>query len=183
MTKKKTWSGDDGFTDTLGQGRVEKSSARMETLGTLDESSAALGLARVICHDSQTAVILENLQKILYRLMSEVAAASQNRDKFPGITPQDVAWIEAEVARLESITQIPKDFILPGATSFSAAMDLARTIIRRAERRLVESSINGDYINVEGLRFLNRLSTLAFYLEIQEINSSLLQGPPLAKEI
>jgi len=183
MTKKKTWSGDDGHTDYLGKGRVEKSSPRIETLGSLDESSAALGMARALCRDTSTVHLIENIQRKLYRLMSEAAAGLENSLQFPGITNEDVAWLEKEIHGLEKILNIPQDFILPGATTYSAALDLARTVVRRAERRLVESSKIGEYQNPEGLKFLNRLSTLIFYLEIKDINSFPHLHPLLAKEI
>jgi cob(I)alamin adenosyltransferase len=183
MPKQKIWSGDDGQTDYLGKGRVEKSSQRMEVLGSLDEASAALGLAKSACREPSIVVIIENVQRTLYRLMTKAASSMENIGKFPGVTGEDVSWLENEIHDLESNVTIPQDFILPGATKFSAALDLARTIVRRAERRLVESSRIGEYQNPEGLKYLNRLSTLIFYLEIKEMHNLPKQRPFLAKEI
>lgn len=183
MPKQKTWSGDDGQTDYLGKGRVEKSSQRMDTLGSLDEASAALGIAKSVCREPSIVIIIEKVQRTLYRLMTEAASSTENAGKFPGVTGEDVSWLENEIHGLELIVPIPQDFILPGATKFSAILDLARTIVRRAERRLVESSRIGEYQNSEGMKYLNRLSTLIFYLEIKEILSSPKHRPFLAKEI
>jgi cob(I)alamin adenosyltransferase len=183
MPKQKTWSGDDRQTDYLGKGRVEKSSQRMETLGSLDEASAALGMAKSACRETSIVIIIENTQRTLYRLMTEAASSMENAGKFPGVTGDDVSWLEDEIHGLESKVTIPQDFILPGATNYSAALDLARTIVRRAERRLVESSRIGEYQNPEGMKYLNRLSTLIFYLEIKEILSTPKHRPFLAKEI
>jgi cob(I)alamin adenosyltransferase len=171
MPKPKTWSGDDGSTDILGKGRVDKSSLRIECLGALDESSAALGLAKSFCADPQIQKMISLLQKALYRLMTEAAATHEAAVKFPGITSSEVEWLEDEVRRIEKAIMIPNEFILPGSTRFSAALDLARTTIRRAERRLVDLKLQGDYKNLEGLKFINRLSTLIFYMEIREIVS------------
>jgi len=183
MTKPKSWSGDDGWTDTLGAGRVEKSSLRIECLGTLDESSAALGLAKSFCSDAETKSQIEHIQQALYRLMTEVAASSETVDKFAGVTTQDVLWVEEEVRGIESSVEIPGEFILPGSTRLSAALDLARTIIRRAERRLVDLSLKGGYQNLEGQKFINRLSTLIFYMEIREIVSQKDPGKFITREI
>lgn len=172
MVRQKIWSGDDGLTDYLGKGRLEKSSLRVDCIGSLDESSAALGLAKSFCNDSAAISLIEKCQYALYRLMTEAASSLESRDKFPGVSMDQVAWIEAEVHRLEQEVEIPKDFILPGATQCSAALDVARTVIRRAERRLVELAASGAFQNPEGMKFINRLSTLIFYLEIRDIRSS-----------
>ncbi len=180
--KPKTWSGDDGLTDTLGMGRVEKSSLRIECLGTLDETSAALGLAKSFSSDEEIQNQISYIQKALYRLMTEAAATPGTMKKLSGITAADVKWVEDAVQTIEKFVKIPGEFILPGSTRFSAAMDLARTIIRRSERRLVDLARHGEFQNPEGLKFLNRLSTLIFYLEIQEINSQENPGKFFAKD-
>jgi cob(I)alamin adenosyltransferase len=182
MTKPKTWSGDDGFTDILGKGRVEKSSLRVECLGALDESSAALGLAKSFCADFDIQQKISRLQKTLYCLMSEAAATKESIDNFPGVSASDVKWLEEEVRSIENSVKIPDEFILPGSTRFSAALDVARTTIRRAERRLVDLNLHGEYENTEGLKFINRLSTLIFYLEIREIISQPNPGNFKAKQ-
>ena len=84
-------------TDTLGAGRVEMRPAD-ECLGTLDESSAALGLAKSFCSDAETKSQIEHIQQALYRLMTEVAASSETVDKYAGVTTQDVFWVEEEDA-------------------------------------------------------------------------------------
>ena len=182
MVKPKTWSGDDGFTDILGKGRVEKSSLRIECLGALDESSAALGLAKSFCTDNGIQQNISHLQKVLYRLMTEAAATKEAIDNFPGVSAEVVIWLEEEVRTIESTVKIPNEFILPGSTRFSAALDLARTTIRKAERRLVDLSHQGEYQNIAGLKFINRLSTLIFYMEIREIISQPNPGSFKAKQ-
>jgi cob(I)alamin adenosyltransferase len=180
--KPKTWSGDDGLTDTLGKGRVEKSSLRIECLGALDESSAALGLAKSFCPEAGTRDLIAQIQKGLYRLMTEAAASPEAMKNFSGITNSDVKWLEGLVHTIEQSVKIPGEFILPGSTRFSAVLDLARTTIRRAERRLVDLARRGEYLNPEGLKFLNRLSTLVYFLEIQEILSQDYPGSFIARE-
>ncbi len=160
----------------LGKGRVEKSSLRVECLGALDESSAALGLAKSFCADFDIQQKISRLQKTLYCLMSEAAATKE------AIDASDVKWLEEEVRSIENSVKIPDEFILPGSTRFSAALDVARTTIRRAERRLVDLNLHGEYENTEGLKFINRLSTLIFYLEIREIISQPNPGNFKAKQ-
>lgn len=176
-----TRRGDDGTTGLLGQGRVYKHHPRVEALGALDEASAALGLARSSCHAQQTPPILRQAQKDLYRLMAEVAATPENAEKFQSINSARVEWLETQADTISRQVTLPKEFILPGDTPSGAALSLARAIVRRAERRVSELFDLNELSNPELLRYLNRLSSLCFVLEILE-NQAAGQSTSLAKE-
>jgi len=176
-----TGKGDSGKTGLLGDERVPKHHPRIEALGALDEASAALGLARASCKASQTPPILRTAQRDLYRLMSEVAATPENADRFKGIDAERVAWLEKQTDEISEMISLPKEFILPGDTPSGAALSLARAVVRRAERRVTELFELGELDNDELLRYINRLSSLCFVLEILE-NRAAGQLTSLAKE-
>lgn len=163
-----TAKGDDGTTGLLGEGRVPKYHVRMEAVGTLDEASAALGLARAQCEAPQTPRILLDAQRDLYKLMAEVASTPENAEKFRGIDEARVEWIEHETDELSKVVKMPREFILPGDTLGGAALSLARAVIRRAERRVVELFDGEVVVNPQLQRYLNRLSSLCFVLELLE---------------
>lgn len=173
--------GDNGSTGLLGEGRLPKYHPRMEALGVLDEASAALGLARAQCKDTRTSTILKNVQRDLYSIMTEVAAAPENVQQFRILDPQRVEWLESQADAITGLTPLPKEFILPGDTLGGASLSLARTIVRRAERRVAELLDSGEIENKVLLYYLNRLSSLCFVLELFENQQS---GKPttLAKE-
>jgi cob(I)alamin adenosyltransferase len=175
-----TAKGDDGTTGLLGEGRVPKYHARMETIGTLDESTATLGLARAQCADPRSGPILLEAQRDLYKLMAEVAATPDNAEKFHFITAGRVAWLEEQTDALSKQVEVPNQFILPGDSLGGAALSLARTVVRRAERRVVELFDLGEIANPELQRYLNRLSSLCFVLELLE-NQSAGKSTSLAK--
>jgi len=177
-----TRTGDDGTTGLLGEDRVSKDHPRIEALGALDEASAVLGLARASCLAPQTPPILREVQRDLYKLMAEVAALPENADKFKGIDGSRVAWLERQIDEVQSIVKIPKEFILPGDTPSGAALSLARAVVRRAERRVTELFRLKELANTELLRYLNRLSSLCFALEILE-NQTAGRDTSLAKDI
>lgn len=176
-----TRKGDDGTTGLLGEDRVSKDHPRIEALGALDEASAALGLARASCLAHQTPPILREIQRDLYKLMAEVAATPENADKFKGIDAGRVAWLEEQADSVHNMVGMPREFILPGDTPSGAALSLARAIIRRAERRVTELFTMEELSNPELLRYLNRLSSLCFALELLE-NQTAGRSTSLAKE-
>ncbi len=176
-----TRSGDDGTTGLLGPGRVYKHHPRIEALGALDEASAALGLARASCLAQETPPLLRQAQKDLYRLMTEVAATPETAPTFQGIDAARVEWLEAQTDAISQKVTMPRQFILPGDTPSGAALSLARTIVRRAERRVSELFDSSELSNPELLRYLNRLSSLCFVLEILE-NQTAGRSTSLAKE-
>jgi cob(I)alamin adenosyltransferase len=176
-----TSRGDDGSTGLLGEGRVSKADSRIEALGTVDEATAALGVARATCQSSESAAWLLQIQRDCYGVMAEVAANAENAEKFRTIDQIRVAWLEEQTDRLSQIVQIPRDFILPGDSQAGASLDMARAIVRRAERRLVELSEGGLISNPELLRYMNRLSSFCFLLELYENQLAGSQFPTLAK--
>jgi cob(I)alamin adenosyltransferase len=163
-----TSKGDDGTTNLLGEGRVAKYHARIEAVGTLDESTAALGLARAQCRDPLSGPILVETQRDLYKLMAEVAATPENAEKFHFIDESRVAWLEEQTDKLSKRVEMPREFILPGDSLAGAALSLARAIIRRSERRVVELFDLNELSNPDLQRYLNRLSSLCFVLELLE---------------
>jgi len=157
-------TGDDGTTGLLGGGRAAKDDARIEAFGTVDEASSALGLARSLTAHAEVREMCEELQRGLYAVGAELGTG-------PGADRPFVVTGEAEIARLEELMRgiedrvaMPQGFILPGATPASAALDLARSITRRAERRCVTLRRKGGLENQSVLRWLNRLSLLLFVL-------------------
>ena len=182
MTRFYTATGDDGTTGLLGKGRVAKFDPRMEALGTLDELSAALGLARSHLQENPYHQKILDLQKKIYLLMSEVAASPENAEKFKRITAEMVNELEAEIDQISTGVDIPQGFIVPGETQASASVALARTITRRAERRVAELRAHGALKNEHLLRYLNRLSSLLFVMELDLIQQGTAKKPTLAKD-
>jgi cob(I)alamin adenosyltransferase len=176
-----TSRGDDGTTGLLGEGRVAKYHLRIEAVGTLDESTAALGLARSQCRDPHSGAILLEAQRDLYKLMAEVAATPEHAEKFRAINEERVAWLEGKTDELSAQVEMPKEFILPGDSMAGAALSLARAIIRRSERRVVELFDAEEIKNPDLQRYLNRLSSLCFVLELLE-NQAAGHKTTLAKE-
>ncbi len=176
-----TRAGDDGTTGTLGGIRLPKYHPRLETLGVLDEASAALGLARAQSKDPQTENLLKGVQRDLYTIMAEVAAAPENAGQFQTMASQRVQWLESQVDAMIKLAPIPAEFILPGDSLAGAALDLARTIVRRAERRVAELLDQGEIKNRVLLLYLNRLSSLCFAMEVFE-NVQAGKTTSLAKE-
>jgi cob(I)alamin adenosyltransferase len=164
-----TGRGDDGSTGLLGEGRVSKDDLRVEAYGTVDEAGAALGIARSLCRSPEAAPVLIQVQRDLYGLMGELAATPENAARFRVIDAARVAWLEGQVDALSKIVSVPKEFIIPGDRVEGAFLDLARTVVRRAERRVVSLYQQGGFENTELLRYLNRLSSLCFLLEIREL--------------
>jgi cob(I)alamin adenosyltransferase len=176
-----TRKGDDGYTGWLGEGRVPKYSPRPETVGTIDEAAAALGMARSACKAVQTGPIIIEVQRDLYTIMTEIAASPDNTSRFPKIGADRVAWLETQTDGLNGVVEMPADFILSGDSPAGAALDLSRTIVRRAERRVAELYHHKLFDNQEILRYINRLSSLCFVLELLENKTAGKTSPTLAK--
>ena len=176
-----TQTGDEGNTGLLGEGRVPKFDLRIEALGALDEATAALGLARASANNPEIAPLIVQIQRDLYKLMAEVGATPENAARFRTIDSERVKWLETQTDAITSVVEVPREFILPGEIPSSAAMGLARTIIRRAERRVVELYHAEGLKNLHLLAYLNRLSSLCFALELLE-NQQAGQTTRMAKE-
>jgi cob(I)alamin adenosyltransferase len=140
----------------------------MEAIGALDEASAALGLARATCQQPEIPGILQQVQRDLYHLMAEAAADPENAARFRKINPEKVAWLESTTDAISARITPPREFILPGETPGSGALALARTIVRRAERRMAALLDTQLVENPALLAYLNRLSSLCFALELLE---------------
>jgi cob(I)alamin adenosyltransferase len=175
-----TRKGDDGTTGLLGKGRIAKHHARMEAIGTLDESSASLGLARATAHDARCGPLLLEAQRDLYRLMAEVAATQENTQQFH-FDARRVDWLEEQTDELSKIVEMPDEFIVPGDSAGGAALSLARAVVRRAERRVVELFDKKEITNPALQQYLNRLSSLLFVLELLE-NRAAGKDTKMAKE-
>lgn len=163
-----TGTGDQGTTGLLGEGRVPKDDPRIEAVGAVDEATAALGVARAHAQAERTRALLLEVQRDLYRLMAEVAATPENQAQFRSLTAERVAWLEEQIAALEEVVPPPKAFIVPGDSPGGAFLDLARTVVRRAERRVVALWRSGGLENPALAAYLNRLSSLCFVLELLE---------------
>ena len=182
MSRFYTRTGDDGFTGLLGNERVPKYHPRPEAVGTVDEANAALGMARAAAQSPLTAPLLVSVQRDLYHLMAEVSATPENAARFRTIGAEKVAWLEEQVDTLSAAVEIPKEFILPGDSPAGAALALSRTIVRRAERLIAQLLHAGDIDNADLLRYLNRLSSLCFVLELVENSAWGKAQPTLAKD-
>jgi cob(I)alamin adenosyltransferase len=157
--------GDRGFTSLLGGQRIPKSGPRPEAYGTLDEASSALGIARASATQPKTKEILISIQKDLIILGAELATAPEDLEKYPHQIKSDhVDRLERVIEDLQKDMVMGKEFILPGETVASAAIDLGRTIVRRAERMAVRLLREKIISNGEILRFLNRLADVLFTL-------------------
>jgi cob(I)alamin adenosyltransferase len=181
MTQFYTRTGDDGFTGLLGEGRVPKYHPRTETVGIIDEATSALGLARAVCINQQHKEVLLKAQRDLYNLMAEIAATPENAARFRIIDKKRVDWLEMQTDSLSKNLEMPNEFIIPGDSHAGAALALSRTVVRRAERQVARLLHSGDIENLELLRYLNRLSSLCFVLELRENQAAGSSTPTLAK--
>jgi cob(I)alamin adenosyltransferase len=161
-----TKTGDDGTTGLLYGGRVSKGGGATEAYGTIDEAVAALGVARALCDDLSLADELLRLQRELFVVGADLATNPGQRAKLePGVslvTDEMVSRLEERIDALVAEHPLPNAFVVPGANPSSAALDVARSVARRAERRAVELRETGGSVNDAVLRYLNRLSDLLF---------------------
>jgi cob(I)alamin adenosyltransferase len=176
-----TGKGDDGLTTWLGKGRIKKSDLRLEALGSLDETSAALGLARALTASPEIKEILLRIQRELSGMMGEVAADPAEAARFRTIKTEQVAWLEEQADAITQAIEAPRSFLMSGDTPGGGALDNARAISRRAERRAVELTHSGGLENPAILAYLNRLSSLLFVLELLELKTSGQNLPSQAK--
>ena len=156
-----TGLGDDGTTDLLGT-RVAKDDARIVVLGALDEASSAIGLARSMTLEGRVADGLIAVQRDLYRIMAELAFTSELRPASFDFGADRVDWLGDETDSLAAMVDLPRDFILPGESTPGAALDVARSVTRRAEREVVALVHAGHEVNPTILGYLNRLSSMLF---------------------
>jgi cob(I)alamin adenosyltransferase len=159
-----TGAGDDGYTSLLGMERVAKHDLRPEAYGTVEEASAFMGLVRVDTSAStRTKQLILQAQRDLWILMGELASPAGV--KLPQrIKPERTRWLEEETARVGEEFPPLTQFVIPGDTAVSAWLDVARTVIRRAERQVTRLAHQSDLDNTEIIPYLNRLSSLLFAL-------------------
>jgi cob(I)alamin adenosyltransferase len=156
-----TGLGDDGTTDLLGA-RVAKDDPRIDVLGALDEATSAIGLARSMAADGRVRENLVAVQRDLYRIMAELAFTPELRPASYDLGADRVDWLGAETDDLATSVDLPREFILPGESTPGGALDVARTVTRRAERLVVALARTGHEVNPRILGYLNRLSSLLF---------------------
>jgi cob(I)alamin adenosyltransferase len=168
MPRIYTKAGDDGTTGLLYGGRISKADPATEAYGTTDEAVAVLGLARALTEDPALADRLLSLQRQLFVVGADLATNPDERRKLqPGVslvTDEDVDGLEVWIDELVTAHPLPNAFVVPGANPVSACLDVARSVVRRAERRVVELREGGAEVNDAVVRYLNRLSDLLFVL-------------------
>ena len=179
MAKVTTGTGDAGYTGLMGEQRVPKYDSRPDTFGTVDEATSALGLARASTKDQRIKDMILHIQQDLYLLMAELATPPENYDKMGfRVTTEHVYRLEQQEEALKREVEIPNKFVIPGDTLDGAALDLARAVIRRAERMAVKLLHDGVIANKEVVVYLNRLSDLVFIIaRYVEVKSSLAHLP------
>lgn len=163
-----TKTGDDGSTGLLFGGRVSKADPLIGICGTLDEAVAALGLARAASTDPQLRAAILDCQRGLFVAAADLAANPNARERLtPGVsllTPEMTATLEQTIDRLVAEHPLRPVFVVAGATLNSAALDLARTVLRRAERLIVAARETGTPIAEHVLAYVNRASDLLYVL-------------------
>lgn len=158
-----TARGDTGSTDLLGE-RVGKDDPRIDLLGDLDETTSAIGLGRALATWGNANEMLVTAQRDLYQIMAELAFIDSTRPDSLRFAAGRVSWLEDAIAQVQETVELPREFVVPGDTHAGAALDVARTVIRRAERQAVTLEHAGGIGNPEIIRYLNRLSSLLFIL-------------------
>ena len=150
-----TGRGDDGTTTLLGSGRMDKNDPRITVLGDVDEASCFLGLARAEAGDEVGRLLL-GLQRLLYRVMGDVAMPKEEN----AVGEENLAFVDGALEEWRAKTEIPKEFVVPGESRLGALLDVARTVVRRAERSLVAAGYAEEHPHA--IRVVNRVSDLLF---------------------
>ena len=168
LNKIYTRTGDDGTTGLVRGPRRKKHDLRVATFGTVDEANSSIGLARVYTESMpRIDTMLSRIQNDLFDLGSDLATPGADAPGDPAslrITPGQTEWLERCIDQFNEGLAPLKSFILPGGTPLAATLHLARTIVRRAERDVVELSGIETDIRPEVIKYLNRLSDLLFVL-------------------
>jgi cob(I)alamin adenosyltransferase len=165
-----TKTGDKGETSLMYGHRVSKGDPRVDAYGCIDELTAALGLARSIATDKFISDQSLAAQKDLIVVMGELAIAPADRERYvkDGFQLTTVAMVDRVTAVINDLEKdeslYPKDWVIPGGTPVSAALDFARATCRRAERHIAAFGTSDAEFNIEILRYLNRLSDLCWVL-------------------
>jgi cob(I)alamin adenosyltransferase len=159
-----TKTGDDGTTGLFGGGRVKKTAARVEAYGSVDETNAAIGVARATKLDAVSDEVLARVQEDLFTLGAELACmpGRENKLKMQLIAQDDITRLEKAIDRADAACPPLKHFVLPGGSPQAAALHFARTVARRAERSVL--AIQDAPVRSDLVVYLNRLSDLLFAL-------------------
>jgi len=160
-----TRAGDSGSTKLIFGEARSKADIQVEAYGTIDEMNSFLGLARSLCETPATKGVLELLQRDTFVVGAELATPVDSLEKLKSrVTPEMTQVLDGHVARVEALPGILDDWALPGATQAGAAIDVARSVARRAERCVVRLHAEGMVPNDEVLRYMNRVSDLLWLL-------------------
>jgi cob(I)alamin adenosyltransferase len=168
VTKIYTKKGDDGTTSLWYGGRVPKCHPRTEAYGTLDEAASQLGIARALCDPgrAELAADILRLQDDIFVAAAELAtapgAAERLEDGISRTTEAMVAELEERIDRYMSEVELQPQFVIPGGNQLSAQLDVARTVIRRAERRIAALAEEGELASETVVHFVNRASDYAY---------------------
>ena len=168
--RKKVYTkfGDTGETSLLYGGRVSKNSPNTEAYGITDEAVSVMGLARAFTNAPKVNDLLRQLQRELFTIAAELATDPDKyelfQQHFKPVTEEMVESLETAIDSLEEEFEMPNVFILPGGSQASAAIDLARCVIRTAERRVVAMAEQDGLTNGLIMTYLNRLGDLLFVL-------------------
>lgn len=166
MVKIYTRKGDDGTTALWYGGRIAKDDLHTEAYGTLDEATSALGVARAQCPHERLAADVLRLQNELFVAGAELATAPEARERLEaGVSRLEddmVDWLEERIDAYMAEVELPPKFVIPGGTTLSAQLDVARTVLRRAERRIVALERSGAIEGSVVVRYVNRASDLVF---------------------
>lgn len=168
LNKIYTRTGDDGTTGLAAGPRRSKADLRLEAVGTVDEANAAIGLARLHTAQAHPAIdaMLARIQNDLFDLGADLATPDDGRPlgyEPLRIVSAQTARIEADIDALNAGLEPLRSFVLPGGSPAAAALHLARTVARRAERAMVALAARaGELVSAEALRYVNRVSDLLF---------------------
>ena len=153
-----TRRGDDGTTTLLGAGRLSKADVPIVVLGDLDEASSFLGLARAEAGTDEMARVILDLQRLLYRVMGDVAMPKEQNFVVEG----DVGYMDDALEEWRARTDLPNEFVVPGGSRLGSLLDVSRSVVRRAERSMVAAGYTEGH--ADALKAVNRLSDLLFVL-------------------
>ena len=163
-----TKKGDTGETGLLFGGRVSKSDLRCEAYGNADTAVSAMGLGRSLCKNPRVKEILLEIQRSMFTVGAELATDQSEykhlKINFSVVTSEMVDRLEFLIDEIDAQINLPRSFIVPGSSAGSGAVDMARSLLRTAERNVVSLHEKGKLLNIEVLRYLNRLSDLLFML-------------------
>jgi cob(I)alamin adenosyltransferase len=161
-----TRKGDDGTTGLWYGGRVAKTHPRTEAYGSLDEAVSALGAARAACEDERLGADILRLQNELFVAGAELATASEARERLEAgvskVTAGMVTELERDIDAYMAEVELPPKFVIPGGTVLSAQLDVARSVLRRAERRIVVLAEAGELEGSSVVAYVNRAADLLF---------------------